>query len=124
MKYFWQISNSTAALYGAAVVGLSAVLMHIWQGSLSSEALARVISALTILAFHTLALLALGMQRSSAKLTQLVALLWHLGLWCFVWTILAGVFALPFHYSQLAPIGGQLLIAAWLLCAVTAWRRS
>jgi len=124
MKYFWQISNSTAALYGAAVVGLSAVLMHLWQGSLSTEAVARVISALAMLAFHVLALLAIGTRQSSAKLTQLVALLWHLGLWCFVWTILAGVFALPFHYSQLAPIGGQLLIAAWLLCAVTAWRRS
>ena len=57
MKYFWQISNSTAALYGAAVVGLSAVLMHLWQGSLSTEAVARVISALAMLAFHALALL-------------------------------------------------------------------
>ena len=71
-----------------------------------------------------LALLALGQNHSQAKLHQLVAVLWHLGLWCFVWTILAGVFSLPFYYSQLAPIGGQLLIAAWLVCALTAWRRS
>ena len=71
-----------------------------------------------------LALLALGRQHSEAKLTKLVAVIWHLGLWCFVWTILAGVFALPFYYSQLAPIGGQLLIAAWLLLAISAWRRS
>ena len=124
MKYFWQISNSTAALYGAAVVGLSAVLMHLWQGSLSAEALARLISALAILAFHTLALLAVGQQHSASKLSRLAAVVWHLGLWCFVWTILAGVFALPFYYSQLAPIGGQLLIAAWLLLAISAWRRS
>ena len=67
MKYFWQISNSTAALYGAAVVGLSAVLMHLWQGSLSTEAVARVISALAMLAFHVLALLAIGTRQSSAK---------------------------------------------------------
>lgn len=124
MKYFWQISNSTAALYGAAIVGLSAVLMHLWQGSLSTEALARLISALAILAFHTLALLVVGQQHSVSKLSRLVAVVWHLGLWCFVWTILAGVFALPFYYSQLAPIGGQLLIAAWLLLAISAWRRS
>ncbi|MEH8021926.1 MULTISPECIES: hypothetical protein [Rheinheimera] len=124
MKYFWQINNSVTALYGASVVGLSALLMHLWQASLTEQSAARVVSALALLAFHTLALLVLAQQRSEAKLTKLVALLWHLGLWCFVWTILAGVFALPFYYSQLAPIGGQLLIAAWLLLAVTAWRRS
>lgn len=124
MKYFWQLSNSLTALYGAAVVALSAVLMHLWHDSLSAQDLARVLSALTLLAFHCLALLALGQKHSPAKLSQLVAVLWHLGLWCFVWTILAGVFSLPFYYSQLAPIGGQLLIAAWLVCALTAWRRS
>uniref|UniRef100_A0A486XMZ8 DUF423 domain-containing protein n=1 Tax=Rheinheimera sp. BAL341 TaxID=1708203 RepID=A0A486XMZ8_9GAMM len=124
MKYFWQLSNSMTALYGAAVVALSAVLMHLWHDSLSAQDLARVLSALTLLAFHCLALLALGQNHSQAKLNQLVAVLWHLGLWCFVWTILAGVFSLPFYYSQLAPIGGQLLIAAWLVCALKAWRRS
>ncbi|MDP5143807.1 hypothetical protein ORJ00_13715 [Rheinheimera baltica] len=124
MKYFWPLSNSITALYGAAVVGLSAVLMHLWQAALSDINTARVISALAIFAFHTLALMALGQQRRDAKLTKLVALLWHLGLWCFVWTILAGVFSLLFYYAQLAPIGGQLLIAAWLLFAVTAWQRS
>lgn len=124
MKYFWQLSNSVSALYGGAVVGLSAVLMHLWQGQLTAEAIARLISALAMLAFHALALLALGLQRTDVKLVKLVAVVWHLGLWFFVWTILAGVFALPFYYSQLAPIGGQLLIAAWLLFAVSAWRRS
>ncbi|WP_215396362.1 DUF423 domain-containing protein [Rheinheimera oceanensis] len=124
MKYFWQLSNSVSALYGGAVVGLSAVLMHLWQGQLTAEAIARLISALAMLAFHALALLVLGLQRTDVKLVKLVAVVWHLGLWFFVWTILAGVFALPFYYSQLAPIGGQLLIAAWLLFAVSAWRRS
>ena len=88
MKYFWPLSNSITALYGAAVVGLSAVLMHLWQAALSDINTARVISALAIFAFHTLALMALGQQRRDAKLTKLVALLWHLGLWCFVWTIM------------------------------------
>jgi uncharacterized membrane protein YgdD (TMEM256/DUF423 family) len=123
MKYFWQTNNSIAALYGAAVVGLAAVLMHSWQGNLTPEATARIISALAIMAFHALALLAVGQQYSEAKLTKLVAVLWHLGLWGFVWTILAGVFALPFYYSPLAPIGGQLLIVAWLLLVVSVWRR-
>lgn len=123
MKYFWQLNNSIAALYGAIVVVLAAVLMHVWNTSLTDEYTARVISAVAIMAFHTLSLLAVGQQFSPAKLTKLVAVLWHLGLWLFVWTLLAGVFALPFHYSQLAPIGGQLLIVAWLLLIVSAWRR-
>ncbi len=124
MKYFWHISNSITALYGAAVVGLSAVLMHLWQGQLQAEAVGRVLSALSILAFHALALLALGLHHSHGRLKRLVAVLWHLGLWCFVWTLLAGVFTLPLYFPQLAPVGGQLLIAAWLLLAVCAWRRS
>ena len=123
MKYFWPLSNSLTAVYGAAVVGLSALLMHLWQDSLSAEQLGRVLSALGILAFHTLALFVLGQQQSAAKLKRLLALLWHLGVWCFVWTILAGVFSLPFYYSQLAPVGGQLLLVAWLLSAVAAWQR-
>lgn len=124
MKYFWQVSNSLTALYGASVVGLSALIMHMWQSALSSADSARVVSAVAILAFHTLALLALGLKVGSGRLAALVALSWHLGVWFFVWTVMAGVFSLPLHFSQLAPIGGQLLIAAWLLLAVTAWRRS
>lgn len=126
MMYFWRTSNCLTALYGAAVVGLSAVLMHVWQGQLDATETARVVSALAILAFHTLALLAYGQDKltSDNKLAKLVVILWHLGLWCFVWTLLSGVFAMPFYYSQLAPVGGQLLIVAWLLLAVNAWRRS
>lgn len=124
MNYGWKLSNSITALYGASVVGLLALLMHAWQDSLSAEALARVISAVAVLAFHTLALLTLGLLSVPSKFNALVIALWHLGLWGFVWTVLAGVFQLPVHISALAPIGGQLLIVAWLLLAVSIWRRS
>lgn len=124
MKYAWKLSNSVTALYGAAVVGLLALLMHAWQGSLTPEALVKVISAVAVLAFHALALLALGLLAAPSKLNGLVVALWHLGIWAFVWTVLAGVFQLPLHMSALAPIGGQLLIVAWLLLAASAWRRS
>lgn len=124
MKYFWQISQSLTALYGAAVVGFAAALMHLWQGDITSQGLARVLSAIAMLAFHCLALMVLNIQASQNKLSRLVAILWHLGLICFVWTLLAGVFFLPFYFSQLAPIGGQLLIVAWLLLAFSAWQRS
>lgn len=124
MKYVWKLSNSITALYGAAVVGLLALLMHAWQDSLSAEALGRVLSAVAVLAFHTLALLTQGVVSVQSKLNALVVALWHLGIWGFVWTVLAGVFQLPLHMPALAPIGGQLLIAGWVLLAASAWRRS
>tara|TARA_R110002126_G_scaffold16136_2_gene64965 strand:- start:1658 stop:1966 length:309 start_codon:yes stop_codon:yes gene_type:complete len=86
MKYFWQVTNGLTALYGGGVVALAAALMHLWAG-LSPADFGRLLSAISILAFHTLALLIVGRQPGSAKLIKVVALLWHLGLWLFVWAL-------------------------------------
>lgn len=122
MKYFWPVSNSLTALYGAAVVGLAAALMHLWNG-LDYNEFGRLLSAISMLAFHTLAILIIGRQLPGSKLLKLVVLLWHIGLWLFCWTLFAGVLALPFYYSALAPLGGQILIIGWLLLVVSAWRK-
>lgn len=122
MKYFWPVSNSLTALYGAAVVGLAAALMHLWAG-LDSVQFGRLLSAISILAFHALALLIIGRQSMAAKLLKLIVLIWHIGLWLFCWTLFAGVLALPLYYSALAPLGGQILIVGWLLLVVSAWRK-
>lgn len=122
MKCFWPVSNSLTALYGAAVVGLAAALMHLWAG-LDSNGFGRLLSAISILAFHTLALLVVGRQCSAAKLPKLVIVCWHVGILLFCWTLVAGVFALPFYYSAMAPIGGQILIIGWLLLALSAWQK-
>ncbi len=124
MSVFWKFSNFLTGLYGATVVGMSAAIMHAWKHSLSEAALASLISAVAILAFHTLSLLVVNYQQSSARLLKLTALLWHLGLFCFVWTVIAGIFVLPMHYSGLAPVGGQMLIAGWLVLAFSSWFRS
>ncbi|MDX1677887.1 DUF423 domain-containing protein [Arsukibacterium sp.] len=122
MKYFWPVSNSLAALYGAGVVGLAAALMHLWTGLDNSE-FGRLLSAICILAFHALALLTIGRQLAVAVLPKLVVLCWHCGIWLFCWTLLAGVLDLPMYYSAVAPLGGQTLIIGWLMLAISAWRK-
>ncbi|WP_333608557.1 DUF423 domain-containing protein [Arsukibacterium sp.] len=122
MKYFWPVSNSLTALYEAAVVGLAAALMHKWA-ALDSDDFGRLLSAISILGFHTLALLVTGRQLASDKLIKCVVLFWHSGLWLFCWTLFAGVLTLPFYYTALAPLGGQILIIGWLMLVVSAWQK-
>ena len=57
MQFWLKLSTSLAALYGGAVVALSAALMHLWQSSLTELATGRVLAALAMLALHALGLL-------------------------------------------------------------------
>jgi len=133
MQKFWQLSFSLAACYGAVVIGMSAAISHVFSHSLDSRAFSALLSSTAVLAFQALALLMMSyvqLQRTPSTLSRL-AMLWplwvaaafHLGLWLFVYTVWAGIFALPMHFSQLAPLGGQLLLVSWLLLAVTPWIR-
>ncbi len=133
MQKFWQVSFSLTAVYGAIVIGMSAAISHLFSHSLEGRALSSLLSSAAVLAFQALALMAISyvqLQQTSAE-TRRLARLWpifvvagfHLGLWLFVYTVWAGIFALPMHFSQLAPIGGQLLLVSWLLLAVTPWIR-
>jgi uncharacterized membrane protein YgdD (TMEM256/DUF423 family) len=137
MQNFWRLSLTLTALYGAVVVGMSAAISHLFLYSLDGKALSSLLSSTAMLAFQTLALLVLTLSqlpkepREPAKqqatvflkLPALVAVGFHLGLWLFVYTVWAGLFDLPLHFSKLAPIGGQLLLLCWLLLAATPWIR-
>ncbi|MDP4527998.1 hypothetical protein Q3O59_02995 [Alkalimonas delamerensis] len=116
-----KLSNSLAGLYGAAVVALAAVTMHLGLTQLTSAELAVVVSALSMLALHSLAILLLGSKLQARWMEKTVLLCWHLGCWFFVYTLLAGVWQLPLHYGPLAPLGGQLMILGWLLLAINPW---
>jgi len=126
-QFFLQLSFCLTALYGAIVVGMSAAISHVFLGQFSGKNLASLLSSTSLLAFQTLALFALGLYlktlNSPGKLLPLVMVGWHLGLWLFVYTVWAGLFALPLHFGKLAPLGGQLLLISWLLLAVIAWIR-
>jgi uncharacterized membrane protein YgdD (TMEM256/DUF423 family) len=133
MQKFWQLSFSLAAVYGAIVIGMSAAISHLFSHSLEGRALSSLLSSAAVLAFQTLALMAISyvQLQQTQSATRRLATLWpvfvvagfHLGLWLFVYTVWAGIFALPMHFSQLAPMGGQLLLVSWLLLAVTPWIR-
>ncbi len=136
MQNFWRLNLTLTALYGAVVVGMSAAISHLFLHSLDGKALSSLLSSTAILAFQTLALLALTfnqLPKNAApqgqmatvflKLPALVAVGFHLGLWLFVYTVWAGLFNLPLHFSKLAPLGGQLLLLCWLLLAAIPWIR-
>lgn len=137
MQNFWRLSLTLTALYGAVVVGMSAAISHLFLYSLDGKALSSLLSSTAVLAFQTLALLVLTLSQLPKepqepakhqatvflKLPALVAVGLHLGLWFFVYTVWAGLFDLPLHFSKLAPIGGQLLLLCWLLLAATPWIR-
>lgn len=133
MANFAKISLSLTACYGAAVIGMMAAVSHYFSAHLDGKALSSLISSLALLAFQTLALLALSAYveakygqhqptNPAAKWLLLIVLCcWHLGTWLFTYTVWAGLFALPLHFSGLAPLGGQLLLLSWVVLALTPW---
>ncbi len=127
-QFLLKLNQCLIGLYGAVVVGMSAAISHVFLAQMTDKQLASLLSSTALLAFQTLALLAFGLYlktlASLGKLLPLVVIGWHLGLWLFVYTVWAGLFALPLHVGQLAPLGGQLLLISWLLLAVIAWIRT
>lgn len=134
MQRLWKFSLSLAGLYGAAVVGMSAAISHYFQFNMVTEEFSRLVSSTAVLAFQALAILALSLYGQSAArrdelnkaqhwLLALVLVGFHLGLWCFVYTVWAGLFELPLYWRQLAPVGGQMLILCWVGLMLLPWLR-
>jgi uncharacterized membrane protein YgdD (TMEM256/DUF423 family) len=134
MQALWKCSLSLAGLYGAAVVGMSAAISHYFQFNMVTEEFSRLVSSTAVLAFQALAILVLSLYGQSASqrddlskaqhwLLTLVIFGFHLGLWCFVYTVWAGLFELPLYWRQLAPVGGQMLILCWAGLMLLPWLR-
>lgn len=134
MQVTWKLSLSLCGLYGAAVIGMSAAISHYFQFNMVTEEFSRLLSSTAVLGFQTLALLILSLfglsldkreefNRAQQWLLALVTLGFHLGLWCFVYTVWAGLFELPLYWRQLAPIGGQMLILCWASLMLWPWLR-
>lgn len=134
MQATWKISLSLCGLYGAAVIGMSAAISHYFQFNMVTEEFSRLLSSTAVLGFQTLALLVLSLcglfvgsraefNRAQQWLLALVIFGFHLGLWCFVYTVWAGLFELPLYWRQLAPIGGQILILCWASLMLLPWLR-
>ena len=110
------------AVSGGLAVGLAAWAAH----GLAPEVAARVQSALTMQGWHALALLAVGLlaERRRGPLPHLAGLCFLLGQIGFAgaiwWRALQGTSL----FAGLAPTGGMLLMAGWLLLALAGLKRA
>lgn len=120
MQRMFKVSLALAGIYGAIVIGMMAAVSHHFSKTMDGAQFSALISALALLSFQTLAILSLSLfalndQRFSKKLLMALLASWHLGTWLFTYTVWAGLFALPLHFSKLAPLGGQLLLLSWFI---------
>lgn len=153
MQFYWRLSRSLVALYGALVVGMAAAISHKFQYQLDAKALSGLVSSTAILAFQTVFLWQLsvapyasaapyasvtpyaqggtgqdqagdGQTAQQSRSWLMLVGAFHLGLWLFVGTVWAGVLQLPWHLPALAPLGGQLLLICYLVLAALVWKRT
>jgi uncharacterized membrane protein YgdD (TMEM256/DUF423 family) len=116
---YWQV---TAALSGAAAVGLGAFGSHGLRHVVAPELLQVWRTAVEYQFIHTLAMLVLAVNATSGS-WRWVLRLWTLGMLLFSGSlyvlVLTGLRAVAF----LTPIGGVALIAGWLVLAWVTWIR-
>lgn len=106
---------SAAGLCGAMAVGLAAISAHV---ALDSRAMVQ--SVAMLLGWHAPALIGLALwQRRQGDWVAGVLLA---GLTLFGGAVLVRAFA-GISLGPVAPTGGMMMIAGWLLLAVLAWRR-
>lgn len=113
------------ALYGAAAVGLGAFGAHVLEGRVPDLDAAQFNTAVTYHGFHAATLVAMGALRDHMLPALLGAASWALalGVLLFCGALYVGAVGGPPQVATLAPVGGLLLIAGWLLLAVGAARR-
>lgn len=110
----WQ--SCFGALLAACAVALSAYAAHAVEGAAQSR-----LQTAAIFAFgHGVAFVALA-PRISGRLHMLAAAGLQLGVVLFCGSLVGG--ALQGWSTRLAPAGGMLMIAGWLLWAIAALRR-
>ena len=115
-----RILASAGALLAIAT-GIGALGAHALQRVLSPAQLESLHTAVNYQFFHALGLLAVGLLLRSEPRRALRVVAWLLiaGIVCFsggIYIMLAGA---PSALGLVTPLGGMLLICAWLLFAVT-----
>jgi uncharacterized membrane protein YgdD (TMEM256/DUF423 family) len=111
------------AIAGAAAVLLSAWLAHGAPARLDAARLGMAQNAATMLGWHALALLATGLwaERRAGLPPHLAGGAFALGLLLFCGGVLGAVAGV--RLGPVAPAGGLLLVAGWLLLLLAALRR-
>lgn len=120
MHRFWLASGSVA---GAIAVALAAWLAHGAPARLDAARLGMAQSGATMLGWHALALLATGLwaERRPGRLPHFAGGAFALGTLLFCGGVFGAAAGVPL--GPVAPAGGSLLIAGWLLLLLAALRR-
>ena len=104
-------------VFGATAVAMAALAAH---ARLPTAALEAVRSGVEMQGWHALALLFLGVW-GGGVCGRLAGIAWAIGVLLFCGSLYGLAFAEL--RASLAPAGGVLLIAGWLLVGMSAWRR-
>ncbi|WP_144185365.1 DUF423 domain-containing protein [Elioraea rosea] len=119
MERIWLVLGS---LSGGTAVGLSALRAHALPQRLDAAALAMVDSALTMQGWHALALLAAALIAARTRIAHGAGACFAAGLILFCGAVYATAFA-GLRLGPVAPLGGALLMAGWLLLAIAGLAR-
>ena len=108
-----------AGVGGASGVALAAYGAH---AGLEAHAARLLASAVEMQLWHVLALLAAALwSPRGGPIAHVAAAGFALGIVLFCATVAAGALGLP-RFGPLAPVGGTMLMASWVLLAVSALR--
>ena len=112
MKKVWVF----VALSGALAVVMGALSAHLLKSVLTATDISRIQTAATYQIYHTLVLLVLVIYYQANPLKQLKSSVWLfiLGIVLFSGSLYAYSFSHIHSLVYLTPIGGMLLIVAWL----------
>lgn len=114
-----------AAAFGATGIAIGALGAHALESVLSPEHLNSVETAVRYQLFHALVLLVLGLSQQAVQFKRSI-LLFIIGTLMFSGSIYLLILFKYFHlpiliWVPLTPVGGLLLIMAWLSLGLTKW---
>lgn len=112
--------GALGALIGCAAVALAAAASHALKARLSEDDLRRVWIAAGVALAHAPLLVAIGLSRATSRLLVAASASIALGTLVFCGSLLAH--ALLGFSSALAPLGGVLLMAGWLVAGIALLR--
>ncbi len=119
-----RIWMAAGALAGAGAVGMAAAAAHALATRLDAKAMAAMQSAIQLQGWHALALVLTGLWLMRAPplahtLGNVAGAGFLLGMLLFCGAVYANHLG-GLHFGPAAPIGGVMLIVAWLLLAASA----
>jgi uncharacterized membrane protein YgdD (TMEM256/DUF423 family) len=110
---------------GALAVAAGAFAAHALRARLAPEALALVDTASRYQLMHALALIAAGLLLivRPSRAATLSAIAFTTGVIVFCGSLYALALGAPRSFGMVAPVGGTLLIAGWLMLAAAALQK-